>query len=66
MSATGGSALMRRIPNAEHSVAGHTLSLFFCLRSLYLSLYDVSLFFNHVIKLHLYHDIISRDKNYLE
>jgi PhoPQ-activated pathogenicity-related protein len=37
--ATGGSFL-RRLPNAEHSCAGHEISLFFTMRSFYLSLYD--------------------------
>ena len=32
----------RRLPNAEHSCAGHEISLFFTMRSLYLSIYDVS------------------------
>ena len=42
--ATGGSALMRRIPNAEHSLAGHALSVFLTIRSLYMSVYDVCFF----------------------
>jgi len=37
--ATGGSFL-RRLPNAEHSCAGHEISLFFSMRSFYLSIYD--------------------------
>ncbi|CAF0973466.1 unnamed protein product [Adineta ricciae] len=37
--ATGGSYL-RRLPNAEHSCAGHEISLFFTMRSFYLSIYD--------------------------
>ncbi|CAF1002204.1 unnamed protein product [Rotaria sordida] len=37
--ATGGSFL-RRIPNAEHSCAGHEISIFFTMRSFYLSIYD--------------------------
>jgi hypothetical protein len=45
MSATSGSALMRRIPNAEHSCAGHAISIFFSIRSLYISLYDVCFYF---------------------
>ena len=32
----------RRLPNAEHSCAGHEISLFFTMRSFYLSIYDVS------------------------
>lgn len=42
--ATDGSALMRRIPNAEHSCAGHGVSIFLTIRSLFTSLYDVFLF----------------------
>lgn len=37
--ATGGSFL-RRLPNAEHSCAGHEVSLFFSMRSFYLSIYE--------------------------
>ncbi|CAF1001048.1 unnamed protein product [Adineta steineri] len=37
--ATGGS-FIRRLPNAEHSCAGHEISLFFTMRSFYLSIYD--------------------------
>jgi len=37
--ATGGSFL-RRLPNAEHSCAGHEISIFFTMRSFYLSIYD--------------------------
>lgn len=37
--ATGGSYL-RRLANAEHSCAGHEISLFFSMRSFYLSIYD--------------------------
>ena len=33
---------LSRLPNAEHSCAGHEISLFFSMRSFYLSLYDVS------------------------
>jgi len=32
----------RRLANAEHSCAGHEISLFFSMRSFYLSIYDVS------------------------
>ena len=38
--ATNGTVLMRRLPNAEHSWAGHDISLFFSLRSFYMSVYD--------------------------
>ncbi|CAF3581131.1 unnamed protein product [Rotaria sp. Silwood1] len=37
--ATGGTYL-RRIPNAEHTCIGHIISLFFTMRSFYLSIYD--------------------------
>jgi len=37
--ATGGSFL-RRLPNAEHTCAGHEISLFFTMRSFYMSIYD--------------------------
>lgn len=42
--ATNGSALLRRLPNAEHSCAGHQISLFFTMRSFYLNVYEVSLY----------------------
>jgi hypothetical protein len=35
----------RRLPNAEHSCAGHEVSLFFTMRSFYMSVYDVSQLF---------------------
>jgi len=38
--ATGGTNLLRRLPNAEHSCAGHEISLFFTMRSFYMSIYD--------------------------
>lgn len=31
-----------RIPNAEHTCVGHIISLFFTMRSFYMSVYDVS------------------------
>ena len=31
----------RRIPNAEHQCVGHLISIFFTMRSFYLSIYDV-------------------------
>ncbi len=34
--------LNRRLPNAEHSCAGHEISIFFTMRSFYLSIYEVS------------------------
>jgi hypothetical protein len=34
--------LNRRLANADHSFAGHEFSLFFSMRSFYLSIYDVS------------------------
>ncbi|CAF1644495.1 unnamed protein product [Adineta ricciae] len=37
--ATGGSYI-RRLPNADHSCAGHEISLFLTMRSFYLSIYD--------------------------
>ncbi|CAF1622101.1 unnamed protein product [Rotaria magnacalcarata] len=37
--ATGGSFL-RRLANAEHSCAGHEISIFFTMRSFYLSIYE--------------------------
>jgi PhoPQ-activated pathogenicity-related protein len=40
-SATNGSAMVRRLPNAEHSCAGHEISIFFTLRSFFLSAYSV-------------------------
>lgn len=39
--ATNGRALIRRLPNAEHSLAGHEFSIFLTLRSLFLSVYEV-------------------------
>jgi PhoPQ-activated pathogenicity-related protein len=42
LAATGGSALLRRLPNAEHSCAGHEISIFFTLRSHFLTVYEVS------------------------
>ena len=33
---------LRRLANAEHSCAGHEISLFLTMRSFYLSVYDVS------------------------
>ena len=39
--ATNGTALNRRLPNAEHSCAGHEISLFFSMRSFFLSAYTV-------------------------
>ena len=40
VAATDGSVLLRRLPNAEHSCAGHEISLFFSMRSFYMSVYD--------------------------
>lgn len=37
--ATNGSALVRRLPNAEHTCAGHLTSVFFSMRSFFLSVY---------------------------
>ncbi|CAF4877849.1 unnamed protein product [Rotaria sp. Silwood1] len=37
--ATGGTYL-RRLPNADHSCAGHEISLFWTMRSFYLSIYE--------------------------
>ena len=42
--ATDGSAMLRRLPNAEHSCAGHEISLTLTLRSFFISVYDVYLF----------------------
>ena len=42
--ATNGGGMVRRIPNAEHSCAGHEISLFFSMRSFFLSVYNVNLF----------------------
>ena len=41
MSATDGSAMLRRLPNAEHSLTGHTISILLTIRSLFLSVYEV-------------------------
>lgn len=41
--ATRGTVLCRRLPNAEHSCGGHEISIFFSLRSFFLSVYNVSL-----------------------
>ncbi|CAF1416794.1 unnamed protein product [Adineta ricciae] len=38
--ATNHSSFLRRLPNAEHSCAGHEISLFLTMRSFYLSVYD--------------------------
>jgi PhoPQ-activated pathogenicity-related protein len=38
---TNRSALIRRLPNAEHSCAGHEISTFFTMRSHFLSVYEV-------------------------
>jgi PhoPQ-activated pathogenicity-related protein len=38
--ATNGSAMVRRLPNAEHSCAGHEISIFFSMRSFFLSVYS--------------------------
>jgi PhoPQ-activated pathogenicity-related protein len=40
VAATNGAVLLRRVPNAEHSCAGHEMSLFFSLRSYFLYTYD--------------------------
>lgn len=40
--ATNGTAMMRKIPNAEHSCAGHEISMFFSMRSFFLSVYNVT------------------------
>ncbi|CAF1105282.1 unnamed protein product [Brachionus calyciflorus] len=39
--ATKGTAMLRRLVNAEHSCAGHEISIFFTLRSFFLSAYEV-------------------------
>lgn len=44
LAATDGSALLRRLPNAEHSCAGHEISMFFTMRSFFLSSYEVNYF----------------------
>ncbi len=41
--ATNGTAMVRRLPNAEHSCAGHEISIFFTLRSFFLSAYNVNI-----------------------
>lgn len=38
---TDGTALLRRLPNAEHSMKGHSLGIFLNLISFYISAYDV-------------------------
>jgi PhoPQ-activated pathogenicity-related protein len=53
--ATGGSVMARRLPNGEHSCAGHEISIFFTLRSFFLSVYNVSL----LVCIYIYHYIIS-------
>jgi PhoPQ-activated pathogenicity-related protein len=40
MQTATGALLLRRLPNAEHSCAGHEISLFLTMRSFYLSVYD--------------------------
>ena len=45
LAATDGSALLRRLPNAEHSCAGHEISMFFTMRSFFLSCYEVNYLF---------------------
>jgi len=44
VAATNGAVLLRRVPNAEHSCAGHEISLFFSLRSFFLHTYDKATF----------------------
>jgi PhoPQ-activated pathogenicity-related protein len=46
VAATDGSAMLRRLPNAEHSCAGHEISILFTLRSFFLSVYEVFIFEN--------------------
>lgn len=51
LAATDGSILIRRLPNAEHSCAGHEISLLFTLRGFFLSVYEVfSSFINFSFK----------------
>lgn len=38
---TDGSALFKRLPNAEHTMAGHEIGLFQSITSFYMSVYDV-------------------------
>lgn len=40
IAATDGTALLRRLPNAEHSCAGHEISLFFSMRGFFLATYE--------------------------
>ena len=41
--ATNGTAMVRRIPNAEHTCAGHLISIILTLRSFFLSIHYVSI-----------------------
>ena len=41
--ATDGSALLSRIPYAEHSLNGHEISIFFTMQSLFINVYEVIL-----------------------
>lgn len=41
LAATQGSVMLRRLANAEHSCAGHEISIFFTIRSFFLSVYEV-------------------------
>ena len=43
VAATNGTVMVRRLPNAEHSCAGHEISIFFSMRSFFLSYYYVSI-----------------------
>ena len=42
VTATNGTVLARRLPNTEHSMKGHIISLFLTLRIFFLSVYYVS------------------------
>jgi hypothetical protein len=44
IAATDNKAYFRRLPNAEHSCAGHEISLFFSIRSFLINVYEVSNF----------------------
>lgn len=45
LAATQGSVMLRRLANAEHSCAGHEISIFFTIRSFFLSVYEVIKYF---------------------